>query len=150
MPKPIGLLIPVLSFALIAPAAVHGSTIGSFRAHAWGCDSPARMAPRHDTREARIAITTEDGAATLLLTHDVVAVQLSDHSFKRVMRELHDKEFDDDDIAFAVVIKHAVISTVRSVLDQSAECPIRAIREVTYRHGRLEFVTEKGRYVFGT
>jgi hypothetical protein len=126
------------------------STSVTCRSHAWGCDSPARLAPRHDIRDAAVAITTEDGTATLLLTRDVVALQLSDHTFKRIMRSLRDKEYDDDDIAFAAVIKHAVISTVRSALDQSAECPIREIRTVSYRDGRLEFLTMNGRYVFGS
>jgi hypothetical protein len=39
---------------------------------------------------------------------------------------------------------------VRSVLDHSAECPIRRIRSATYRDGRLEFETDSGQLVFSS
>jgi len=115
----------------------------------WNCSSPARLAPRHDPASARMAITTEDGSATLLLTHDVVAIQLSDRLFKRIDRRFHEEE-NQDDGALGAVIKSAVFASVRSVLDHSAECPIRHIRSATYRDGRLEFETDEGQRVFSS
>ena len=115
----------------------------------WSCSSPARLAPRHDPEAARLAITTEDGSATLVLTHDVVALQLSDRLFKRIDRHFHE-EADEDDGAIGAVIKTAVFASVRSALDHSAECPIRRIRTATYRDGRLEFQTDEGRLVFSS
>jgi hypothetical protein len=122
----------------------HGVTSAS-----WNCSSPGRLAPRHDPAAARMAITTEDGSATLLLTHDVVALQLSDRLFKRIDRRFHEKQ-DEDDGALGAVIKTAVFASVRSVLDHSAECPIRRIRSATYRDGRLEFETDSGQLVFSS
>jgi hypothetical protein len=116
---------------------------------AWNCSSPARLAPRHDPGAARMAITTEDGSATLLLTHDVVAMQLSDRLFKRIDRRFHEEQ-DEDNGALGAVIKSAVFASVRSVLDHSAECPIRHIRTATYRDGRLQFETDQGQLVFSS
>ena len=113
----------------------------------WGCETPARLAPRHDVAAARIAITTDDGLSTLILTNDVVALQLSDHTFKRINRRFREEE-EDNDGALGGVIKSAVFATVRSALDHSAECPIRRIRSVSYRDGRLEFLTDQGHHVF--
>src|SRR5687767_9452440 len=41
-------------------------------------DSRTRLASRYDVRDARVAVTTRSGSAVLLVTSDVVAVQLSD------------------------------------------------------------------------
>src|SRR5262249_45722876 len=94
------------------------------------CDPPARWSARHDPEDARFAITTENGEVTLLLTHDVVAMQLSDHTFHHVDRELRKKERDheDDDNPIAEAISTAILSGVRALLDHSAECPIREVK----------------------
>jgi hypothetical protein len=113
----------------------------------WNCGSQTRIAARHDVAAARIAITTQDGLSTLVLTNDVVALQLSDRALKRMERRFHEAE-EDDDGALGNVIRTAVFATVRSALDHSAECPIRRIRSVSYRDGRLELVTNQDRLVF--
>ena len=113
------------------------------------CDPPARWGPRHDADEARIAITTGGRDVTLLLTLDVVALQLSDRRFHRVCRELHRRaDVDDDGNILAEAIEAAVLSGVRALLDHSAECPIRDLRDVEYRRGRLIFTTEDGERIF--
>lgn len=111
------------------------------------CESPARWGARHDLEDARIAITTEEGDVTLLLTRRVVALQLSDHCFHKVNRELR-RQREDQDNPIAEAIQTVVISSVRALLDHSAECPVREIRDVTYRDGRLVFVTEDGDSLF--
>ena len=45
-------------------------------------------------------------------------------------------------------IKAVVMSTVRTLLAHSAECPVREIRSVKLSDGRLEFVGEDGKLVF--
>jgi hypothetical protein len=76
-----------------------------------------------------------------------VAVQLSDRTLRDVRRELRDKE-DEEDNALARAVMAVVMSGVRSLLDHSAECPIRDLRDVEYRHGRLVFTTEDGEQMF--
>ena len=129
-------------------APVRASEWHGVTAATWGgCDSPARLAPRHDAGSARIAITTDDGAATLILTDDVVALQLSDRTFKHIERRFREEE-EEDDGALGAVIKSAVFASVRSVLDHSAECPVRHIRSASFRDGRLEIETDRGRMLF--
>jgi hypothetical protein len=116
----------------------------------FSCDPPARWGARHDPEEARIAITTENGEVTLLLTGKVVALQLSDHTFHRVDRELRSKERDEDDEDNPIgdAIRTAVITGVRAALDHSAECPIRDVKDVEYRHGEMVFTLESGERLF--
>jgi hypothetical protein len=114
-----------------------------------GCDPPARWAARHDVRDAHIAITTEDGDAVLLATDEVVAMQLSDRAFHKLKRKLRDSENEEDDGALGHAIKVAVLAGVRTLLDHSAECPIRDVADARYRNGRLSLVTRDGRELFG-
>lgn len=141
----------VLALLILAPSSnslAHGRQRGCvFNSSC--CNSPARWGARHDTGDARLAITTRDGDATLLLTGEVVAVQLSDRAFHKVNRKLRNEMEDADDNALGHVIKTAVLSGVRAVLDHSAECSIRKVRDVEYVDGRLEFTTERGRRLFG-
>lgn len=111
------------------------------------CDAPARWGARHDTDDARIAITTVDGDVTMVLTSKVVALQLSNRCFHKVNRELK-RQREDQDNPIAEAIQTVVISGVRALLDHSAECPVVKIRDLSYRDGRLVVVTSKGDHLF--
>ncbi len=112
-----------------------------------GCDPPARWASRRDPRSARLAITSEDGDTNLLLTDEFVAVQLSDRTLRDARRELRRQE-DEEDNALARAFMAVVLSGVRALLDHSAECSIRDLRDVDYSDGRLRFTAECGRRLF--
>lgn len=112
------------------------------------CDKPARWASRHDLRDAVIAITTESGEATLLLSDNVVAMQLSDRTIKKVRKELRESQDENDSGPFGEAIKTVVFSVVRSALNHSIECPIRELRNVEYENGELVFTTEDGDRLF--
>ncbi len=112
------------------------------------CKSPARWDDRQDSRDARLSIVTEDGDAMLILTDDLVAVQLSDRVMRKVRREFRREDDADDDNALAHAIKAVVLSGVRALLDHSAVCSIRDLRDVDYRHGCLELTTEDGERIF--
>ena len=113
-------------------------------------EPPARWTLRHDPGDARFAINTQNGEVTLLLTRSVVALQLSDHTFHRVDRELRTKERDQDEennpLADAIVT--AVVSGVRALLDHSVECSIRDVKDVDYRGGTLVFTLNSGERLF--
>lgn len=103
---------------------------------------------RFDPADARLAITTEDGDVTLLLTDRDVAFQLSGPTLRRVHRELRDAQEEQDNwLASAIVT--AVTGTVRELLDHSLVCHVRDLREVSYEDGRLVFTGPNGRAVFG-
>lgn len=114
------------------------------------CDDPMRWGPREVASQARIAITTEDGKVTLVLTDRVVAFQLSDRTMRKLDRELararHER--DDDDGAIGAAIKTAILGSVRSLLDQSAQCPVGELRDVRYEDGRLVFIARDGDRLF--
>ena len=113
------------------------------------CDPPTRWASRHSVNEARLAITTDDGDVTLLLTDRVVAFQLSERTYQKLRKKLRDHETEDeDDNALGTAIKAVVFSTVRTLVGHSAECPVRAIESVELLDGRLVFTTEDGKRVF--
>lgn len=128
-------------------ALAHGHGASSATVNASCCDSPTRWASRHDSRDAQLAIVSEDGNATLLLTDEVVAIQLSDRALRDVKRELRDEE-DQEDNALARAFLAVVLSGVRTLLDHSAECSIRDIRSVDYRHGRLVVTSTDGERLF--
>lgn len=108
----------------------------------------ARPGPRHSARDAHLAITTTDDAASLILTRDVVAMQLTDRTLRGMHAEMDRDAKKDDDGIFASMVASVVRGTVGNVLRRSLEVPIRDIRTVDYRGGRLLFVTEEGERLF--
>lgn len=113
------------------------------------CDEPSRWGPRYAAHQSRFAITSRDDKVTLVLTDRVVAFQLSDRVMRKLDRDLRrERQEDDDDGPIGEAIKVAVIGVVRSMLDHSAECPVRELRDVRYEDDRLVFVTREGDRAF--
>jgi hypothetical protein len=140
----------LLAALLPAGAALaHDHHAGSGGMHASTVKPPVEWGARHDLARARFAILTEDRAAALVLTRDLVAVQLSDQTLRKLDREIaREKDQDEEDGLIAQVIKSAVLGSVRTLLDHSLECPIEDLRDVRYRDGRLILITEDGDRVF--
>lgn len=142
--KTASLAVALLTLAALQPALPAGPLA---RASGFSCcGDPIHWAARHDAGQARIAITTQDGKVTLLLTPAIVALQLSERTLHKVDRKLRDHEDQDNPLADA--IQTAVLETVRELLDHSAECPVRELRDVAYRDGRLVFTTRAGKHIF--
>src|SRR5262249_30558264 len=51
------------------------------------CSGKVHIRSRLDPRDARLAINTEDGKATMLITDNVIAVQLTDNTLNHIKRE---------------------------------------------------------------
>ena len=100
-------------------------------------DARTRLAPRHVLRDARLAVPTRNGAAVLLLTGDVVAVQLSDATLAAVKTE-------DDANVFAEML----VAGVRAAVRKSVEYPIADIRSAEIRNGSLVLTNDEGEPVF--
>ena len=124
-----------IGFALLAlvtsPALTPGSVAHATSIRCSGMDPCVHWADRRDPDDARVAITTEDGDVTLLLTERDVVLQLSDRTLRKVARELRDAE-DDQDNVLASAIVTAVTATVREVLGHSLLCHVRDLRDVSY------------------
>jgi hypothetical protein len=110
-------------------------------------DSPGRIGPRRHPRDARSAIATRDGMVALLLTRDAVAMQLTDRGLRDIGRDM-DEDMEEEEGFLAGIIQAAVRSSVTTMLKRSVEYPVREIRDVSYRDGRLVFTGEDGERVF--
>lgn len=110
-------------------------------------DSPGRIGPRRDPRQARSAIATRDGKVALLLTRDAVAMQLTDRGLRDIGRDM-DEDAEGEDGFVAEIIQAAVRSSVATMLKRSVEYPVSELRDVQYRGGRLVFTGEDGERVF--
>jgi hypothetical protein len=132
----------VAALSIPCAALAHDTVVGGCR-----IERPARLAERH-VHDQRFAIHTTDRGATLLLTSRVVAVQLSDRVLRRIDREFDRERDEDDDGALGTVIKDAVLGSVRAMLDHSIECPLRHVRDVRWRDGKLAIVTDRGDRLF--
>jgi len=143
-------LAPLLLLALSLPAnpALARDRDGSVSMSPSCCDEPTRWASRHAPEDRRFEVVTENGKASLLLTREVVALQLSDRTMHRVDRELRAKERAHRDQPLAEAIAGAVIGGVRALLEHSAEVDIRDVRSVDYRGGRLVFLANDGSRLF--
>jgi len=144
----------LLATALLLPAAApafagstHDKDDDLSIDHVTCCDDPASWASRHDERRADFVIHSEDGDASLLIDGDVVMMQLSDRAYAKVRHSLR-KDEDEDDNALGRAIKAAIYSSVRSMLSNGIECPIRELRDVRYTDGELVFIARNGRHVF--
>lgn len=145
-PKPLVLAALLLFPLAAAPAAARDSDSPHLNASC--CDPPTRWAARHDPRDAELAITTTGGEAVLILTEKVVAIQLSDRVMREVRREMRKEQNKEADNPIARALKSVILSGVRALLDHSAECPIRELRDAEYADGRLILTTRSGEQAF--
>jgi hypothetical protein len=139
--------LPILLLAMLLSAGAafahdHHVNVGSCEVR-----EPLEWGARHDPARARFAMLTEDRAVALVLTRDLVAIQLSDRTFHKLDREI-EREKDEDGGVIADAIKGAILGSVRALLDHSLECPIADLRDVRYRDGRLILITEDGDRIF--
>jgi hypothetical protein len=143
------LLLPLLAVPARAVSAQNHDHRGPRVSVSTGSDddSPGRIGPRRHPRDARSAIATRDGMVALMLTHDAVAMQLTDRGLRDIGRDM-DEDMEEEDGFLAGIIQAAVRSSVTTMLKRSVEYPVSEIRDVSYRDGRLVFTSEDGERVF--
>ena len=101
-------------------------------------DSRTSLGPRHEVRDARTAITTRDGAVTLLLLKDTIALQLSDTK----MADVHPSKPEPG------FLEELIVAGVRLAVGKSIEYPLSGVRTVEYRDGSLHVVSTDGKPIF--
>jgi len=101
-------------------------------------DSRTELGPRHDVRDARMAITSRDGSAVLLLLDDVVAMQLTDRALARMESEKKEMNF----------LEELLVAGVKLAVGKSVEYPIASIRTFEYRDGALRVIGADNKPVF--
>ncbi len=100
-------------------------------------DPHTRLGTRHDVRDAKLAINNRDHSVSLLLLHDVVAIQLTDRALAKVTTK--------DDAGF---LEELVASGVRFALRKAVEYPIANLRSAEIRDGALVLLNDKNQPVF--
>jgi hypothetical protein len=146
-PSPLAFAL-LLAILPVESALAGGDGVQSPTIRASCCDPPARWAPRHDAEEARFVIKSREGHSVLLLTDEVVALQLSDRTLRDFRREIRNEQEEEEDNVLSHAIKSAVLSGVRTLFNKSAECPVRHLRDVEYRNERLVVITKDGEHLF--
>ena len=135
--------IPLIHLPAPAASDCRSSTIlGS-----WS-DGHARLAPRQELRDAKIAIANRGGQLTLVLTRDAIAIQLSNKMLKEIRREIREDADESDDGALGTAIRVVVAGVVQSALRQSLEYDLQDVRDVSYQNGELRIVTVDGERLF--
>lgn len=100
-------------------------------------DARTRIAARHTLRDARLVVGTRNGAAVLLLTNDVVAVQLTDAALGAIEPK-SDANF----------LEELVSAGVGIAVRKSVEYPVASIRSAEIRNGGLVLTNDQGKPVF--
>jgi hypothetical protein len=126
-----------LALLLSAAVAFGGDTKSGISISLSSDDPATRLGPRHDPRDARLAITSRDGSTSLLLTKDVVAVQLTDQVLKQV-------SIKDD----AGLLEEIIASGVRLAIRKAIEVPIATVVDAQIRDGVLVLLNEKNQPLF--
>lgn len=102
-------------------------------------DSRTELGPRHDVRDARMAIATKDRSVVLLLMDDVVAMQLTDATLNN-MESKKKKETN--------FFEELVLAGVQVAVGKSVEYPIASIRSFDYANGALRVIGADNKPVF--
>lgn len=104
-------------------------------------DSRTELGPRHDARDARMAISTKDGSVVLMLIDDVVAMQLTDATLDKMESEKKKKK----DTNF---FEELILAGVQLAVGKSVEYPVASIRTLDYHNGALRVIGADGKPVF--
>lgn len=101
--------------------------------------------------DAEYAMTTREGSVELLVSHDAVLIQFTDHFLDNLADEIRDEDehYDYEEASvLADVIKSMVTSGVRKLLDHALAIPMYEIRKVYYDDGRLYIIDRDGEEIF--
>lgn len=100
-------------------------------------DPHAHLGDRIVPRDTRLAITTRDGSTVLVLTNQVVAVQLAD-------RTIHDIKSDDSD----GILGEMLVSSIRTLMNKSISFPVTYVRSAELVDGALVLTGDDGKPLF--
>lgn len=124
-----------LALLLATPAAFAGDLSLDLNSN----DSRVDVASRRNPRNAQLAITSRDGSTVLMLTKDVVAMQLSDAALAKLEAEKEKKEMN--------FLEELILAGVQLAVGKSMEYPVAHLK-ADYRNGALLFTNEKNEAIF--
>lgn len=101
-------------------------------------DSRTELGDRHELRDARAAITSQNRSIELMLVDNVIAMQLSDRELDRMESKKKD----------ANLLEEILLAGVQVAVGKSIEYPIANIRTIDYVNGALRIIGADGKPVF--
>lgn len=102
-------------------------------------DSRTELGERHELREARAAIVSQDRSVELMLIGDVIAMQLSD----RALDQMDSKKEKDKNL-----FEEILLAGVQVAVGKSIEYPVASIKSIDYADGALRIIGADGKPVF--
>lgn len=125
--------------AMLALAVAQSAFAGGISIGLESKDSRVELASRRNPRSAQLAITSRDGSTVLMLTKDVVAMQLSDAAIAKLeaAKEKKDTNF----------LEELLLAGVQIAIGKSMEYPLSNLK-ADYRNGELLFTNDKNETIF--
>jgi hypothetical protein len=136
-------LLSLFTAALVLPLSAEAQQV---RVGSSGTDSLSRVVQRMPLKQARHAITTQDGAASLLLTERAIVLQLTDRELERIGSTESEKQ--EGQGVLARMFESMVRGGVRVLLNHGIEYPLSDLADARYENGRLFFVRNNGERIF--
>ncbi|MCW8845064.1 MAG: hypothetical protein OQK99_04435 [Gammaproteobacteria bacterium] len=104
-------------------------------------DEAANQDPADITIES---IENASGEVTLLLTHDHVAMQLSEETLQEIREEFDDAREEESDSKIVNQIKNTVLDRVENLLSRQVKYPVDSIDRITWDDGEMVFTLKSG------
>lgn len=143
-------IVPFLSLVaftlLVIPSQIAAQHNDIFTGHD---DLDADITDRMLHDDAEYAMTTREGSVDLMLTDNTVVIQFSNRFLSDLDDEIRSEADVDEASVLAEVITSMISSGVNTLLNHALEIPIREIREVYYKDGKLHIIDYDGEEIFG-
>ena len=108
----------------------------------------AEIVPRFPNSDAEYHITTQENSVNLLLTNSAIYLQFTDDYLEKIAKEIRGKDKEEESTHFAAVLRSALSSGVRTLLDRAITVPLDEIKEMYYENSRLVIINRDGKEIF--
>lgn len=130
-----------ISFPNLSAAQNSGTFITSNK-------TEAEIVPRYPTSDAEYHITTQEKSVTLLLTNSAIYFQFTEDYLEKIADEIRGEGESEESTHFGAVLRSALSSGVRTLLDRAILVPFDEIEEIYYENGRLVIINQNGEEMF--
>ncbi|HXL86849.1 MAG TPA: hypothetical protein VN927_06540 [Gemmatimonadaceae bacterium] len=137
--------VPSIALALTIAAPLGAQETGSMHVNVHVPDSVAHVVDRQTADNARFAIVSRDGAATLLLMDTTIVAQMTDRGLARMnSREATDTIKGQVNRLFA----RMALGALQPLFDHGVAYHLRDMADARYADGRLQILRANGDEVF--
>lgn len=138
-------ILPFLAlFAVYVPFHAQAQSDYYSTVHEMGGDIVSRV----NHNDAKMAITTRSGSVDLLLTNEMIVMQFTDSFLDQITDEIEGKNESNEASAISEILRSALSSGIRTMLDHGIGIPLYEISEIYYENGRLMILNMKEEEIF--